>query len=111
MVSSKKWGFIKSKQSHGWKYGKAKKLSCRMKNLGRSDTTISTSNTTFCNLQHTDGPGDFSVGKLGADRNGLRGLVNLYECRPDERISDRQMISEGLSGGLANGDDKIRDAT
>ena len=107
MVSSKKWGFIKAKQSHGWKYGKTKKLSCRMRKLGRSELEISTSNTTFGNLTKFHGPGDFSEEKVGDDRNTLRGLVNFYDRKLDERISEGKVWAEGL----ANGDGEIRDAT
>ena len=107
MVSNKKWGFIKSKQSHGWKHGKTKKLSCRMRKFGRSEPENSTTNTTFDDYSIFHGPGDFGEGKVGDGRNALRGLVNFYDRKLDERISEEKVWAEGL----ANGDGKIRDTT
>ena len=71
------------------------------------DEKNGTTNTTFGDLTKFHGPADFGEGKVGDGRNALRGLVNFYDRKLDERISEGKVWAEGL----ANGDGEIRDAT
>ena len=94
MVSSKKWEFIVSKQSFGWKYRKVKKLSCRHRG-GDLSGHFSTSRTPTL-IKHYNSEINFP-GEGDSSINEKAGLAN-FGVRNGDRISDQDVLEEN---GLA----------
>ena len=103
MVTSKKWGYIKSKNCHGWKYIKTRKLICKPSSRVGLKPGYNTQKPTF-DIYKSSEPDGNSLDKISGEGDTVAGeILSNFSDDTEVNIGD----AERLSGeGLANGEGK-----
>ena len=86
MVTSKKWGYIRAKKCHGWKYQKIRKLICKPSNrVGLHNPEYVTQKPTFDRFRNGE-PNDNSLVKILGEGDTVVGISACFSDDTNENI-------------------------